>query len=362
VNQNKIIITGGGTGGHVFPALAIAEEMRSRGWLVQYVGTSHGMEAKLVPEANFPFFTVKTGAVKDQNILKIFLTLWDLFLGLIWAIRFLIHEKPNAVLGVGGYVSVPVCLAAFILRIPLFLQEQNSSVGIANRFLGRLAKRIFLGFPQAITFFDKTRCLNTGNPLRPAFYESKLPVYEPNKQFILILGGSQGSKAINEAVLRFLPDLFAKFPNSQVFHQTGQRDFEAVKAAVGSRFGSRYIYQPFVKDMTSLYGKASLVISRSGALTVSELIQVGRPAIFIPYPRRGQNDQITNAYLIANHGAAKVVEQGEGFSERLEKTTLEIFEPSVLERMSKGYESLRFGNALTLIGDEIAAQSGVAVK
>lgn len=360
MNQNKIIITGGGTGGHVFPALAIAEEMRSRGWAVQYVGTSHGMEAKLVPEANFPFFTVKTGAVKDQSILKIVLTLWDLFLGLIWAIRFLIHEKPNAVLGVGGYVSVPVCLAGFLLRIPLFLQEQNSSVGIANRFLGRLAKKVFLGFPQAISYFDKKKCINTGNPLRPAFYGSKLPNYEPNKQFILILGGSQGSKAINEAVLKFLPNLLAKFPNIQIFHQTGQRDFESVKAALGSGFGSQYIYEPFVKDMIGLYGRASLVISRSGALTVSELIQVGRPAIFIPYPRKGQNDQITNAYLIANHGAAKVVEQGEGFSERLEKTTLEIFEPSVLERMAKGYEPLRFGNALTLIGNEIVAQSVVA--
>jgi UDP-N-acetylglucosamine--N-acetylmuramyl-(pentapeptide) pyrophosphoryl-undecaprenol N-acetylglucosamine transferase len=362
VNQKKIIITGGGTGGHVFPALAIAEEMRAHEWLVHYVGTSHGMEAKLVPEANFPFFTVKTGAVKDQNILKVFRTVWHLFLGLIWAIRFLINEKPAAVLGVGGYVSVPVCLAAFLLRIPLFLQEQNSSVGIANRFLGRLAKKIFLGFPQAVTYFDKNKCINTGNPLRPAFYENRLPNYDPSNQFLLILGGSQGSKAINDAVLRFLPSLLAKFPNLQVFHQTGQRDFEAVKSAAGSRFGSRYVYEPFVKDMSALYGKASLVIARSGALTVSELIQVGRPAIFVPFPRKGQNDQITNAYLIADHGAAKVVEQGEGFSERLEKTTLEIFEPSVLERMSKGYESLRFGNALTLIANEIMAQSGVGIK
>ncbi|MFM8313133.1 MAG: undecaprenyldiphospho-muramoylpentapeptide beta-N-acetylglucosaminyltransferase [Deltaproteobacteria bacterium] len=357
MNSKKIIITGGGTGGHVFPALAIAEEMRSRGWTVQYVGTAHGMEAKLVPEANFPFFTVKTGSVKDQTLLKIFKTVWSIVLGFIWALRFIFNEKPNAVLGVGGYVSVPVCLAAFVLRVPLFLQEQNSSVGIANRFLGRLAKRIFLGFPQASTYFNEKKCINSGNPLRPGFYKDPLPPFQPHKPFLLILGGSQGSKAVNEAVISFLPRFFEKFPEAQVFHQTGQRDFESVKQASQGRFGSKYTCEPFIKDMISLYGKASLVISRSGALTVSELIQVGRPAIFIPYPRKGQNDQITNAYMIAEVGAGQVVEQGDRFSERLEKTTLEIFEPSVLERMANSYTPLRFGNALTLIGNQITAES-----
>ncbi len=362
MNQNKIIITGGGTGGHVFPALAIAEEMRRLGWNVQYVGTAHGMESKLVPEANFPFFTVKTGAVKNQTVFKIILTLWHLFLGFIWSIRFLIHEKPTAVLGVGGYVSVPVCLASFVLRIPLFIQEQNSSVGVANRFLGRLAKTLFLGFPQASSYFNEKKCVHSGNPLRPAFYQNNLPPYQSHNQFILILGGSQGSKAINDAIIKFLPKLFSLFPDAKVFHQTGQKDFESVKELMGNQFKSQYIYEPFIKDIAPLYGKASLVIGRSGALTVSELIQVGRPAIFVPYPRKGQNDQITNAYLIANHGAAKVVEQGEGFAERLEKTVLEIFEPKVLERMAQSYAPLRFGNALKTISQGITAQSGVTLK
>lgn len=357
MSPKKIIITGGGTGGHVFPALAIAEDLRSRGWNVHYVGTSHGMESKLVPEANFPFFTVKTGAVKNQSLLKVVSTLWQLFLGFLWSLRYLTHEKPNAVLGVGGYVSVPVCLAAFILRIPLFLQEQNSSVGIANRFLGRLAKTVFLGFPQAADYFNPKKCVNSGNPLRSVFYQNDLPSYRADSEFLLILGGSQGSKAINEAVVQFLPSFLAKFPNAKIFHQTGQRDFESVKAAVGAQNLKNYQYEPFIKDIASLYSKASLVIGRSGALTVSELIQVGRPAIFVPYPRKGQNDQITNAYLVANQGAAKVVEQGDSFPERLEKTTLEIFEPKVLERMAQSYAPLRFGNALRTIAESITAQS-----
>lgn len=357
MSSKKIIITGGGTGGHVFPALAIADELRTQGWEVQYVGSSHGMESKLVPEANFPFFTVKTGAVKNQSSLRIILTLWNIILGFVWSLRYLIHEKPNAVLGVGGYVSVPVCLAAFVLRIPLFLQEQNSSVGIANRFLGKLAKTIFLGFPQAIEYFNSKKCINSGNPLRPPFYQKDLPNYQADSQFILILGGSQGSKAINEAVIEFLPTLFSKFPQARVFHQTGQKDYESVKTAIGTKYHAQYTFEPFVKDIVPLYGKASLVIARSGALTVSELIQVGRPAIFVPYPRKGQNDQITNAYLISKGGAAKVVEQGPGFSERLEKTTLEIFEPKVLKEMAQNYAPLRFGNALETIAKNISAQS-----
>ena len=357
MNSKKIIITGGGTGGHVFPALAIAQELRNRGWNVQYVGSSHGMESKLVPEANFPFFTVKTGAVKNQSLLKVLHTLWQLILGFFWSFRYLSNERPNAVIGVGGYVSVPVCLAAFALRIPLFLQEQNSSVGIANRFLGRLAKTIFLGFPQAAEYFNPQKCINSGNPLRSDFYQNNLTPYDPNSQFILILGGSQGSKAINEAVIQFLPNLFSKYPSARVFHQTGQRDFDSVKKSIGSQYHPNYQYEPFIKDIASMYAQASLIIGRSGALTVSELIQMGRPAIFVPYPRKGQNDQITNAYLIANHGAARVVEQGDRFAERLEKTTLEIFEPKVLERMAQSYAPLRFGNALKTIAESITAQS-----
>jgi UDP-N-acetylglucosamine--N-acetylmuramyl-(pentapeptide) pyrophosphoryl-undecaprenol N-acetylglucosamine transferase len=355
VTTKKVIITGGGTGGHVFPALAIADEMRRRGWTVLYVGTDRGMESKLVPEAGFPFFAVKTGAVKDQSVIKICKTLWHLLQGLFWALRFILKEKPQAVIGVGGYVSVPVCFAAFILRTTLYLQEQNSSVGIANRVLGRLAKKIFLGFPQAASYFSSKKCVNSGNPLRSVFYQSSKSNYDPNEQFLLILGGSQGSKAINDAVVAFLPKFFEKFPKAQVFHQTGQRDFESVRTTTSDRFGSHYSCEPFIKDIYSLYQKASLVIGRSGALTVSELIQVGRPAIFVPYPRTGQNDQITNAYLVSSHGAAQVVEQGEAFAERLKKATLEIFEPSVLTRMAQGYVPLRFGNALDIIAEEINA-------
>ena len=191
--RKKIIITGGGTGGHVFPALAIAEEMRDRDYRVLYVGTTRGMEAKLVPEKGFPFFTVNTGSVKNQKALKVLKTLFQLVGAVGWAIRFLRREKPAAVIGVGGYVSVPTCVAAFLLRIPVFLQEQNTSVGIANRFLGKLSRKIFLGFDQARDYFPSAKCVFTGNPIRKDFYSEALPPYNASGKCLVILGGSQGA-------------------------------------------------------------------------------------------------------------------------------------------------------------------------
>ena len=353
MSNPTIIITGGGTGGHVFPALAIAHEMKRRDWNVLYVGTATGMESSLVPQAGFPFYSIQTGAVKNQTVLKIIKTLWRLIGGVFWALSFLREKKPRAVLGVGGYVSVPICFAAFLLRIPLYLQEQNSSVGIANRFLGLLAKRIFLGFQQALPYFKSTKCLVTGNPLRQTFYDVNFPEYNPNANFLLILGGSQGAKSINDALLSFIERLYAKNPKLKIFHQTGQKDFNSVQSTIGTKYKNSYEYSAFINDIASLYAKASLVIARSGALTVSELIQMGRPAIFVPYPRIGQNDQITNAYMLQNAGAARVVEQGPQFNDRLEKTLDELFTPSVLEKMNKNFAQLRFGNALASIGDQL---------
>lgn len=351
--QKKMIITGGGTGGHVFPALAIADELKSRGYSILYVGTSHGMESKLVPEKGYPFFTVKTGSVKNQGILKVAKTFFQLFFAILWSIQFLVKEKPVGVVGVGGYVSVPICIAAFLLRIPLFLQEQNSSVGIANRFLGRLAGRIFLGFESARAYFPEGKCFVTGNPLRASFYSEEFPKHDPNGKCLLIMGGSQGAKAINDAMTSFLEEFEKKFPGTQVIHQTGQKDFPEVLEKYKNTYHAPYDVRPFLTEMPEPYKKASLVIARSGALTVSELLQVGRPAVFVPYPRRGQNDQTSNAYLLENMGVARVVEQGENFPDRFWKTLSETFQPETLEKMGRCVSKLPSTNALASIGSLI---------
>lgn len=351
--EKKIVITGGGTGGHVFPALAIAAELQQRGFTILYVGTSHGMEAKLVPEKGYRFYTLKTGSVKNQRFFKIVKTLVMLSFAVVWSLRFLAKEKPSAVLGVGGYVSVPICIAAFLLRIPLYLQEQNVSVGIANRFLGKLADKVFLGFEQARKYFSQRKVLVTGNPLREDFFKPTFPSYNPHSQTLLILGGSQGAQAINQAIVSLLPKIQERFPRISILHQTGARDWESTRSAYEKTFSGNWEVLPFISDVAGAYAKAALVVARSGALTVSELIQVGRPAIFVPYPRKGQNDQTANAYLLESQGAAKVVEQGECFSDRLWAALTALFDPQNLAQMSANFSPLRKKNALLLIGDEI---------
>jgi UDP-N-acetylglucosamine--N-acetylmuramyl-(pentapeptide) pyrophosphoryl-undecaprenol N-acetylglucosamine transferase len=350
--QEKIIVTGGGTGGHVFPALAIAEELRSRGYQIAYVGSKHGLENKLVPPRGFPLYTVDSGKVKNQSVLRILKSLWQLLGGIVWAFRFLKREKPAAVLGVGGYVSVPVGLAAFLSRIPLYIQEQNVSVGIANRALGKLAKRVFLGFEDAKSYFPARTCVTTGNPVRPEFQQSRFKTYKPTSpDCVLIFGGSQGARAINDVVIEMLPDWATVYPNLTIIHQTGEQDSDRVKAAYDKHFGGRGEVVPFISDMAGAYDRAALVVARSGALTVSELIQVGRPSLLVPLPRKGQNDQTANANFLQTHQVALTVEQGDGFSRRFRETFTLLWRPEKLSEMASHFSALRGGNALVTIGD-----------
>lgn len=343
------MITGGGTGGHVFPALALAEEFRAGGFTVLYVGSRKGLESRLVPEKRFPFYYVKSGAVKNQSALTIIRTLFTLCLSVVWALRFLWRERPAAVIGVGGYVSVPVGVAAWVLRIPLYLQEQNVSVGIANRMLGRLSKNIFLGFDDAKKYFSEKKCIVTGNPIRKDFFRPDFPPVDTQKQFLLIMGGSQGARAINDLIVSFLEDLNINYPALSILHQTGNGDFDGVRKAYENHFKGAYAIVPFLSDVVSAYAMASLVVCRSGALTVSELICVRRPALFVPYPRAGQNDQTANAHYMERSGVARVVEQGPNFRERFWEALVETLRPAVLARMLESFSGLRTQSGLVSI-------------
>lgn len=359
--KGKLILTGGGTGGHVFPALSIAEALRDRGFEILYVGSPHGLENKLVPPKGFPLYTVKTGQVKNQGVFKILKTFFQLLFAILWAIRFLRRHRPLAVVGVGGYVSVPMCVAGFLSGIPVYLQEQNASVGIANRFLGKLARKIFLGFEGAKQYFRADKCVVSGNPVRKEFLkESPLPM-TPNKS-LLVFGGSQGARAINNAVADVLQKIKSDFPDVKILHQTGEADFERIKAVYADKFGAHGEVKPFINDMLSAYRNASLVISRSGALTVSELICVGRPSILVPLPRKGQNDQTANAQMMEKAGAAKVVEQGENFEARLWSALKETFNAAELSRMSGNFSALRGSDALATIAAHIEQDLGMRVS
>lgn len=318
-----------------------------------YVGSARGFEAKVVPQKGFPFYTVKSGAVKNQSLFKIASTLLQLVQGFFWAWGFLRREKPAAVIGVGGYVSVPVVLGAFFARVPIYLQEQNASVGIANRTLGRLARRIFLGFEEAKVSFPEGRSVFTGNPIRKDFHDPKLSAFDPKANRLLVVGGSQGAKAINQVIADWLPELEKKYPGIRILHQTGVPDLERTRAQYEAVSPGKHQVVAFIDDVAKAYSEASLVVGRSGALTVSELIQVGRPSLFVPYPRKGQNDQTANAYLMERAGAARVVEQGDQFKERFRTTFESVYEFDRLRQMQLSFSALRKGNALVSIADHI---------
>ncbi len=304
----------------------------------------------MVPAQGIRLITIDSGSVKNQSPLTIIKTLFKLFFGVFKAMKIIRQEKAAAVIGVGGYVSVPVGFAAFLTGTPLYLQEQNVSVGIANRVLGRLAKKVFIGFDEAAQYFPKDRSLLTGNPIRKEFFDPKFASFNSKCDNILVFGGSQGSQALNEVFLSLLPELGNKFPNASIVHQTGEKDFERVKAAYQASFKGKYEVLPFITDMASVYTPASLVISRSGALTVSELIQVGRPAILVPLPRKGQNDQVDNALLLERSGVGRMVEQGQDFEKRFNETFFDVFTPEKLTEMFQNFSALRGGNALASIG------------
>jgi UDP-N-acetylglucosamine--N-acetylmuramyl-(pentapeptide) pyrophosphoryl-undecaprenol N-acetylglucosamine transferase len=350
--KTKIAITGGGTGGHVFPALAIAEELKNRGYEILYVGSDRGMEARLAPQKGVRFVPIKTGPVKNQKFSRLVKTFFQLIGAVIWAWRLLRREKVAAVVGVGGYISVPVCVAGFLLRKPVFLQEQNVSVGIANRFLGRMSKRVFLGFDQAKRYFSPAKSVTTGNPIRKEFFASSDKIYDPNGKTLVILGGSQGARAINQVISQNLQRLPQDW---HIIHQTGVTDYESVKAAYEMKYPGRAEVSAFIEDMVGTMAKATFVVSRSGAITVSELVQMGKPCLLVPFPRQGQNDQTDNARWLEDAGGAVMVEQGEGFSERFWAAWGRTVSPAKLTSMAQGVSALRRPPAIATICDRIEA-------
>ncbi len=350
--KTKIVITGGGTGGHVFPALAIAEELKNRGYDILYIGSDRGMEARLAPQKGVRFLPIKTGPVKNQKITRLFKTFFQLIGAVIWAWRLLRREKVAAVVGVGGYISVPACVAGFLLRKPVFLQEQNVSVGIANRFLGHLSRRVFLGFEQAKRFFNPAKCVPTGNPIRKEFFAAPAQTYDPHGKTLVVLGGSQGARAINQVIAQNLERLPQDW---HIIHQTGVSDFESVKAAYQMKYPGRAEVSPFIEDMVGTMAKATFVVSRSGAITVSELVQMGKPCLLVPFPRQGQNDQTDNARWMEGAGGAVMVEQGEGFTERFWAAWNRTVGPSKLASMAQGVSALRRPPAIATICDRIEA-------
>jgi len=305
----RVLLAGGGTGGHLFPAVALGQLVLKEvpGAQILFVGTRRGIEYRMLPQLQLPLELVDMVGVVGRGLRGKLELLPKLTRSLIQAQRILRRFRPDLVVGFGGYASVPVLLAAKILHIPYLIHEQNAIPGLSNKLLVRGAARICVSYADTLGCFPRDKTTLTGNPLRQGFAEitEELPV--PGQ--VLVFGGSRGARAINEALVTCLPELLRWSQPPQILHQTGDDDFVMVsKAYAAVNYPSATIV-PFIDDMATAYAQSALVICRAGATTLAELTVCGRPAILIPFPHAAGDHQNANARALEQAGAAVVLQQ-----------------------------------------------------
>ncbi|MGB5261217.1 MAG: undecaprenyldiphospho-muramoylpentapeptide beta-N-acetylglucosaminyltransferase [Gammaproteobacteria bacterium] len=309
--QGPVLIMAGGTGGHVFPALAVAEELRARGIKVSWLGTERGLEARVVPDAGYPLETMRVSGLRGKGLLRLLLAPFMLAIALVQALRIELQLQPRAVLGMGGFASGPGGVIAWLLRRPLLIHEQNSVAGTTNRLLAPLAHTVMVAFPGSLPAARQP--VHTGNPVRGRITSLPAPATRLADRSgplrLLVMGGSLGARALNDTVPAALAQVQAGNP-LEVYHQTGRDDRERVAAAYAAA-GVDARVEAFIDDMAEAYAWADLVICRAGALTVAELAVVGVAAILVPFPHATDDHQTGNARFLADAGAAVLLPQSE---------------------------------------------------
>jgi UDP-N-acetylglucosamine--N-acetylmuramyl-(pentapeptide) pyrophosphoryl-undecaprenol N-acetylglucosamine transferase len=354
----KLLIAGGGTGGHVFPALAIAREWMSRGTerQVVFVGTQRGIEARLVPEAGFPLETIRSAGLKGiggmrlaRNVAKLAPAMWDSF-------SILRKHEFVAALGVGGYAAGPAMLAAVLRGLPTMIFEPNAEPGFTNRVLARMVTRIATAY-EAPTRLWGSKATLTGIPVRAEFFA--LPLRIPAEPFhILITGGSQGALVINRTMVDAMDLLAVQKDRISIVHQTGERDYNAVRVAYARREINAEVL-PFIGNMAERFAQADLIVCRAGAITAAEVAAAGRPAIFIPFGASTDSHQLRNAQEVQRAGAARIVTEPQLTAERL---TQEIFslldQPEELQKMAVNARQLAKPRA---VQDIVDLMEGIAL-
>ncbi len=302
-----VLIAGGGTGGHVFPALALGTALVERGLDVAFAGSPSGLEARLVPAAGRTLYLLPGRQVRGGGLRAVVLGAGALARGLGSALRLLARLRPRLVVGVGGYASVTSVLAARSRRVPVVLLEQNAIPGAANRNLGPVAARVCVGFAEAASFFPRGRAIHTGNPVRPEVLAAPpAPAQRRQGLGLLIFGGSQGAHHLNEASVAALEALGAAARSLRVRHQTGTAD-QARVAEAYRRLGVEARVDAFVDDMGGAYREADVVVSRAGAMSCAEITAMELPAILVPYPHAADDHQRRNAEILAAAGGARMI-------------------------------------------------------
>ena len=304
----KVIITGGGTGGHLFPALALADEFRERGWEVLFVGSGKEWERKIISARSLPYMGLPAAPIKGRGGMELLRGIMTLGVASFKALGVLRSQSPSLVLGVGGYSSGAMILASALRGIPRVIQEQNVIPGLANRLAARFAQRVFCSFEETRNFFPEGKVSVTGNPIRREVLSSFERSSRGERFTLLVLGGSQGARAINEAMTDALPFFGEMKGIIRVIHQTGEMDRDWVEERY-RREGVEATVLSFIEDIGKYYAKAHLVVSRAGASTVAELCALGRAAVLIPYPFAADDHQRRNAELLQRHGAAVLIDE-----------------------------------------------------
>jgi UDP-N-acetylglucosamine--N-acetylmuramyl-(pentapeptide) pyrophosphoryl-undecaprenol N-acetylglucosamine transferase len=351
----------GGTGGHVFPALAVAQVLRSRGVPVVWLGVPGSMESKLVPAQGFPIEWVRVAGIRGKGLLAWMLAPFRIINAVAQAMGVLRRVRPRSVLGAGGYVSGPGGIAAWLLRIPLLIHEQNAIAGLTNRALARLANQVLEAFPGS--FGPKAKVRTIGNPVREDIAALPAPAlrfaqHEPRAR-LLIFGGSQGAQRLNTELPRALARL-APEKRPQIRHQTGERGFESTRASYRDAQVEADVL-PFIDDMAKAYSWADLAVCRAGAMTVAELQAAGLGAIFVPLPIATDDHQTKNAAVMVDLGAARIIQERDLHPESLSNIIGDLVaDRARLLKMAQAARGARVIDAASKLADLCIAEGARA--
>jgi UDP-N-acetylglucosamine--N-acetylmuramyl-(pentapeptide) pyrophosphoryl-undecaprenol N-acetylglucosamine transferase len=351
----RILIAGGGTGGHIIPALAVARELQARyGAEILFVGTARGMESRLVPQAGFQLHLVEVGQLKNVSLLTRLRTLADLPRSLFACLRLMREFQPDAVFGVGGYASGPAMGAAIVKKIPAMAFEPNAMPGLANRLVGKRVQAAAVNFHSALKWFQNAEV--TGIPVRPEFFALQPPA--SSMPHLLVFGGSQGARIFNEMLPRIVKDLLDAVPGLTVLHQSGARHLEATQAAYAASGAdaSRWEVRAFLDDMPARFGQAHLVMARSGASTVAELAAAGKPSLLVPFAAAADDHQKRNAEEMVAVEAALMLEERElgDPAHLLDALVVLLRSPERLRAMSKAARTEAHPDAAQRIVEKLA--------
>jgi UDP-N-acetylglucosamine--N-acetylmuramyl-(pentapeptide) pyrophosphoryl-undecaprenol N-acetylglucosamine transferase len=356
----RVIIAGGGTGGHVIPALAIAQELRSRYCAqVMFIGTPRGIENRLVPAAGFDLRLIQVGALNRVDLATRIKTILDLPRAMMASSRLISGFRPGVMIGVGGYASGPAMLMGSMLRVPTIAFEPNVVPGFANRLVARTVKEAAVQFEKTCRYFRN--CQVTGVPVRREFFNVP-PRPRDATPTLLVFGGSQGAHAINQAVLGALPRLSAAVPGLCIIHQTGEKDYVEAQAIYLKHMVAAEV-SPFIDDMPAAFARADLVLCRSGASTVAEITAAGKPAIFVPLPTAADDHQRHNAEILTVGGAARLLPQSELSGDRLvAEISFLLSNRAGLATMSEAARGFAHPDAAATIAAMAARYAGIQTR